>query len=264
MSWAGLSQLVRYDVHERNGATALRLAGELDGSSPRVVSLIEQAGNPCPRVVLDLSRVSFLDASGLSLLVLANRRLRDRGGGLVLRRPHPAVRRLLHLCGSEMPLQVEEPTAFVAPAPDAVAICSEAVEAAIRIAKATTGETQLSDSTRALRIVASRGCSLAFLDFFEVVEDEECPCGAAWARGEPVYVPDVTRSRIFKGAPSLDVVRDAGIRSIASILLPGPQGNPAGMLSVHSNRLGEWSREQRRQLRELAGATGRLLAGQAS
>ncbi len=49
------------------------------------------------RVIFDLSRVDFLDSSGLGALVLAHRRLKDGGGDLCLCAPTPAVRAIFDL-----------------------------------------------------------------------------------------------------------------------------------------------------------------------
>ncbi len=46
-------------------------------------------------VVLDMSQVSFIDSTGLGLLVRTDRRLSAAGRRLVLLRPHPNVQRVL-------------------------------------------------------------------------------------------------------------------------------------------------------------------------
>jgi anti-sigma B factor antagonist len=50
-----------------------------------------------PRVVLDLSEVTFMDASGLGVLVGAARSARRTGHTLMLRDPSPRVVRLLEM-----------------------------------------------------------------------------------------------------------------------------------------------------------------------
>lgn len=261
MSWRVLSSLVRCDIIESASAITVRLAGEVDlCSSPQLIELLERAGRGRSRVVLDVRWVTFLDACGFSLLLHAARRLQELGGELVLRQPHRAVRRILDLSGGDAALAIEAPAAFEDLTRDVAAICSEAVDAAIGIGRSSTSHVRLADAADALRLIAARNILPEARDFFEVVDGAECAAGAAWAAGEMVHVPDVARSPIFAGAPSLDVVREVGIRSVGSIPLLGFGGRAVGTLSVGSDRSGAWSREQRRELRAVASRTGRLLA----
>ena len=48
---------------------------------------------------VDLSRLRLADSAVIRELVLADRRLKDRGGGLALARPQPLVARALSLLG---------------------------------------------------------------------------------------------------------------------------------------------------------------------
>lgn len=78
----------------------LRLEGQLDGDSAlslaRVLLDAQRAGTV---LVLDLSRLSFLDVAGLRVLVDAARRTAAAGCELVLRAPSPDVRRLFRVTG---------------------------------------------------------------------------------------------------------------------------------------------------------------------
>lgn len=58
-------------------------------------------------VILDLSGTTFIDSSGLSVIVRAMRTLDSRGGSLVLRNPRPSVARVLALTGLDKVLTVE-------------------------------------------------------------------------------------------------------------------------------------------------------------
>lgn len=62
-------------------------------------------------VVVDLSAVESIDTTTLKLLAVAHRRAESAGGRVVLRRPGPAVRRLLHLTHLRSLLPVEPPAA---------------------------------------------------------------------------------------------------------------------------------------------------------
>lgn len=81
-------------------AICLRLEGQLDGASAlplaRVLLDAQRVGTA---VVLDLSRLAFLDMAGLRVLVDAARRACSAGGELVLRAPSPQLRRLFRITG---------------------------------------------------------------------------------------------------------------------------------------------------------------------
>jgi anti-sigma B factor antagonist len=83
------------------GRFVVTLAGELDlaaadGFWAELEPLIEPAG----MVVLDGTELSFLDSSGLRVLLLANTRAKELGARLRLVAPHRAVRRTLELTGA--------------------------------------------------------------------------------------------------------------------------------------------------------------------
>jgi anti-anti-sigma factor len=85
------------------------LQGELDlNNAWELREVLEQecGGRPA-RLVLDLSRVSFLDSTTLHVLLQARKLLRD-WGGVVLSAPNAAVRRTLAVCGFDGVLTVED------------------------------------------------------------------------------------------------------------------------------------------------------------
>lgn len=87
------------DTWSDAGAVTIRLSGELDiASVPRVEEAlvpIERGG----RLVLDLRELSFIDSSGVRLLMTLDVRGRTEGWKLVIaRRPGP-VQNVLDLCG---------------------------------------------------------------------------------------------------------------------------------------------------------------------
>jgi anti-sigma B factor antagonist len=79
----------------------IALAGELD---PHTAPLLERAvaqllAEGSTDLVLDLSRLAFVDSSGLRVLISAQRQLADQGGTLTLHTPSETVRRLLEITG---------------------------------------------------------------------------------------------------------------------------------------------------------------------
>ena len=57
--------------------------------------------------------------------------------------------------------------------------------------------------------------------------------GVGMKRAKRVIVEDVTQSPIFRGHPALEVILDAGARSVQSTPLTDPSGRILGMLSTH-------------------------------
>jgi anti-sigma B factor antagonist len=90
-----------FSARTEDGCTIVSLAGVLDvACTPMLRERL--AGLLTPRaskLVIDLSKVSFCDASGLAVLVGTARRARLLGGGLRLAAPAPAVASALRMSG---------------------------------------------------------------------------------------------------------------------------------------------------------------------
>jgi len=84
-----------------DGDTRVTLAGELDVSTaPTLRAVLVEATDPRPdRVVIDLSDVTYLDSTGLGVLVGAHRRAVAYGGALAFICPAGRVRHLFELTG---------------------------------------------------------------------------------------------------------------------------------------------------------------------
>ncbi len=84
------------------GTVVVRMVGELDASTGPVLrralrDLIEEQGNLFVR--LDLADVSFIDRTGLSVLVGGLRSLREKGGELTLTNVGRSALRVLEVTG---------------------------------------------------------------------------------------------------------------------------------------------------------------------
>jgi anti-anti-sigma factor len=91
----------RLEVTREPGHTAVRVTGDLDlETAPQLLAAIEPhlAGGSEP-LVLDLSRLSFIDSSGLSALIRINQRMTDAGCGLTIVAPAPPVAKVLEITG---------------------------------------------------------------------------------------------------------------------------------------------------------------------
>ena len=80
----------------------LELSGELDHhaarSAIRELELAVDAALP-RRLVLDLGGVTFMDSSGIALLMRAKRCMEDLDGGLLVCRVRPQVKRVMDAAG---------------------------------------------------------------------------------------------------------------------------------------------------------------------
>ena len=108
-------------VRTAGGVTVAELAGELDlASAPALREQLLRLLRPgSSRLVLDLSRVSFCDASGLAVLVGADRQARLLGGFLRLAAVSPQTARVLDITGLGRHLPVYPTVAAASSAPRA-------------------------------------------------------------------------------------------------------------------------------------------------
>ena len=83
-------------VSEHDGETVVGAAGELDvNTAPELREQLARLVNEGARlIVVDLTAVSFVDSTALSVLVSALKRLRQADGDLELASPNPSVRRV--------------------------------------------------------------------------------------------------------------------------------------------------------------------------
>jgi anti-sigma B factor antagonist len=84
-----------------NGWAVLEVQGEVDlYTSPQlreaILRLTEEGEN---RIVIDLNNVSFIDSSGLGVLVAGLKRARERGGELALVFGEGSVQKVLSITG---------------------------------------------------------------------------------------------------------------------------------------------------------------------
>jgi anti-sigma B factor antagonist len=111
---------VGLETIERDGELLIELSGELDIASAAEVEsrLIEIEGGGVPeRLVIDLSEVRFLDSTGLSLLINADRRARGEGRRLTVVSGTGAPRRILEISGLHGLIDIVEALDNGAPRP---------------------------------------------------------------------------------------------------------------------------------------------------
>ncbi|MEW1827108.1 STAS domain-containing protein [Streptomyces sp. NPDC088196] len=89
---------VRTDVVD--GTLVVAVAGEIDqetGGSLR--KALDPPEGAAPRVVIDLSHVTFMDSSGINILIAVHTALAEAGGWLRLAEVAPPVLRVIQLVG---------------------------------------------------------------------------------------------------------------------------------------------------------------------
>lgn len=86
-------------VAKKSDSCVIRVEGELDLSEcPRLEYAIQKAeASPANRILLDLEELTFIDAAGLSVLVMAWRRSLSNGDRLRVSRGRDNVAHMLHL-----------------------------------------------------------------------------------------------------------------------------------------------------------------------
>jgi anti-sigma B factor antagonist len=99
---------VGWDTADRADGVHVELSGELDISSAADVEsrLMELERNSPERLILDLRRVSFIDSTGLSMIINADGRARKDGRRLTIVSGDGVPRRILRTVGLEDRLDV--------------------------------------------------------------------------------------------------------------------------------------------------------------
>ncbi len=109
-------EILQVQSEDRDGLVHVALRGELDLSTVGKVQdelrRVEAASPPV--VVLDLSKLTFLDSTGLRCLVTADERARDAGRRVVIVRGPDAVQRVFSITRLEERLEMVDDPSTVA------------------------------------------------------------------------------------------------------------------------------------------------------
>ncbi|MEU3525857.1 STAS domain-containing protein [Streptomyces sp. NPDC038707] len=83
-----------------DGIRVLTLAGEIDHHTGDTLrQALDASGTPRPRIVADMRQVTFMDSSGINILIAAHRALGEAGGWLRLAAVGESVMRTLSIVG---------------------------------------------------------------------------------------------------------------------------------------------------------------------
>jgi anti-anti-sigma factor len=100
------------DVRGHGTTVVLALAGELDlASAPDLEAAVREREETAETILLDLRGLSFMDSSGLRVILGADARARSRGARLALVPGPPGVQRVFQLTLLDARLEfVEDPS----------------------------------------------------------------------------------------------------------------------------------------------------------
>ncbi|HVT67167.1 MAG TPA: STAS domain-containing protein [Trebonia sp.] len=106
----GLLMTIRSPETSGRSQTIVELSGEADLNDSAALRemLAAQAADPSAALILDLSRLRFIDSAALHVILVAGRALITRGGAFALAAPQEPVRRILQLSGADRLVPVYE------------------------------------------------------------------------------------------------------------------------------------------------------------
>ena len=107
----GRSEVMDFAVahHHEDGVVVVDVKGEIDALTvPQLWEVVEALIEGGERnLIIDLSRVSFIDSTGIGVVIRAMNALRDKGGDLVLRGPAPMTYQVFETVGLTKVLTIE-------------------------------------------------------------------------------------------------------------------------------------------------------------
>jgi len=105
---AGPQGTLRASVAAGESGPVITLSGEADMATAAQLSapITALLARGTRYLTIDASELGFADSMSIRILVLAARTLKERGGGLVLVRPQPAVARILELMGADQVITI--------------------------------------------------------------------------------------------------------------------------------------------------------------
>lgn len=92
------------DIKSAGGHVVAVLYGEIDHHNAQEIRT--QLDNYIitvqpPELTIDFSNITFMDSSGIGLIMGRSRLMREWGGNLEIRNPQPYIRRVMKLAGME-------------------------------------------------------------------------------------------------------------------------------------------------------------------
>ncbi|HHU49925.1 MAG: STAS domain-containing protein [Caldicoprobacterales bacterium] len=86
-------------IHHEGDAIYITIEGDVSFNNVQDIrkTILENFQDTDKNAVLNLSKVDFMDSSGLSIIITLLKRVKERGGELVLEYPQKPVQRILEI-----------------------------------------------------------------------------------------------------------------------------------------------------------------------
>ncbi|MFF7976851.1 anti-sigma factor antagonist [Streptomyces sp. NPDC007905] len=106
---AGQAGQLTVETTATDGIRVLSLAGEIDHHTGDTLrQALDASGTPRPRIVVDMHQVTFMDSSGINILIGAHRSLSEAGGWLRPAAIRESVMRTISLVGIDTVIDCHE------------------------------------------------------------------------------------------------------------------------------------------------------------
>ncbi|MBR4627931.1 MAG: STAS domain-containing protein [Ruminococcus sp.] len=95
---------MKVDIRNENGGAVAAITGEIDHHSARTArsELDRYIINTQPRTLaIDMGGITFMDSSGIGLIMGRSKLMKECGGRLEVRNAQPYIKRVLKLAGVE-------------------------------------------------------------------------------------------------------------------------------------------------------------------
>lgn len=92
-----------------DGRLLIQPHGELDHHSARqaMEEIIEAVDSTLPReLLLDMSKLSFMDSSGIAVIIKTNRRITEAGGKMLIVSPQPQPKKVIEAAGIDRLIEI--------------------------------------------------------------------------------------------------------------------------------------------------------------
>jgi anti-sigma B factor antagonist len=103
--------MLHIELDDHDGHIICRPIGDVDASSVSLFRQVLAEVAVGTRLVIDVSKVYFLDSAGLAALIGGIRRARERGGDVAIACERPRLSRLLRLVGLDRIVTVADDVA---------------------------------------------------------------------------------------------------------------------------------------------------------
>jgi anti-anti-sigma factor len=102
----------RASVSAGESGPVITLSGEVDITTAAELNelITGQLPEATQQLTIDVAGLDFADTAAIRVLLIAARRLRQRGGGLVLLRPQRALARVLGILGADEVVEIRGET----------------------------------------------------------------------------------------------------------------------------------------------------------